>query len=175
MYTLTATDIHGVITEPTILRNARNDYGKAIRKQYESGEVKAKWSDVKSPEPRTDGISNTLTTVLKDNLLIEPSEEIEQMICQESGLLNPDGIGKTLRIAGGGGHYQRNTTINASSNPDQISRAALRFGESVHNGIAAAQRNGKGVFFGQSPTLLASDHKGPHLVIEEAKGGADDE
>lgn len=165
--------LHLVPTEPAVLRSARNDYGKEIRKQYEAGEITAKRSEMKTPEPRTDGISNTLTTVLKDNLIIEPTEEIEKAICDETGLLNPNEIGRTLRV-GGGGHYQRNTTINTSSKPED-SQTAVCFGESVRNGIAIAQRNGKGVFLGQSPTLLTTDYKGPHLVIEEAKGGADDE
>lgn len=29
------------------------------------------------------------------------------------------------------------------------------------------QRNGKGIFIGVSPTLIATDYKGPHLVIED--------
>lgn len=164
--------LHLAPTEPTALRSARNEYGKEIRKQYEAGEITAKRSEMKTPEPRTDGISNTLTTVLKDNLIIEPIEEIEKAICDETGLLNPNEIGRTLRVAGG--HYQRNTTINTSSKPED-SQTAVCFGESVRNGIAIAQRNGKGVFLGQSPALLTTDYKGPHLVIEEAKGGADDE
>lgn len=94
--------LHTAPSEPTALRNARNEYGKKIRKQYEAGETDAKWSEVKSPEPRTDGITNTLTTVLKDNLIIEPTEEIEEAICAEIGLLNPNEIGRTLRVAGGG-------------------------------------------------------------------------
>lgn len=93
--------LHLAPTEPAVLRSSRNEYGREIRKQYEAGEITAKRSEMKTPEPRPDGISNTLTTVLKDNLLIEPTEEIEKAICNETGLLNPNEIGRTLRVAGG--------------------------------------------------------------------------
>lgn len=33
------------------------------------------------------------------------------------------------------------------------------------------QRNGKGIFVGVSPTLIATDYKGPHLVIEDKEDG----
>ena len=54
-----------------ILRKVRTEYGKSIRKKYESGEIKEKRSDMSKFEPRSDGISNTLTTVLKDNYVME--------------------------------------------------------------------------------------------------------
>ena len=58
------------VTEPQVLRLVRNEYGKEIRKQYECGEVVESWSKMKQYEPRTDGISNTVSTVLKDNTLL---------------------------------------------------------------------------------------------------------
>ena len=57
--------------ESAILTPKRTEYGKAIRKQYESGAVKESRHNMTELEPRTDGISNTLTTVQKDNLLLE--------------------------------------------------------------------------------------------------------
>jgi DNA (cytosine-5)-methyltransferase 1 len=47
----------------------RTDYGKQIRKQYESGEVSAMRKEVSQLEPRSDGKTNTITTVQKDNLI----------------------------------------------------------------------------------------------------------
>jgi DNA (cytosine-5)-methyltransferase 1 len=58
------------ITEPQVLRQVRSEHGKKIRKQYESGEVVEPWCNMKQLEPRTDGISNTISTVLKDNYLL---------------------------------------------------------------------------------------------------------
>lgn len=49
----------------------RTDYGKAIRKDYESHMVYSKRKNMQQLEPRLDGITNTITTVLKDNLILE--------------------------------------------------------------------------------------------------------
>ena len=65
MFTLTAQDRHGV----AVLRPVRTKYGKEIRKAYENGEVEESRHNMTKLEPRQDGISNTITTVQKDNLL----------------------------------------------------------------------------------------------------------
>ena len=57
--------------ESAILTPKRTEYGKSIRKAYESGEIKESRHNMTELEPRTDGISNTLTTVQKDNLVLE--------------------------------------------------------------------------------------------------------
>lgn len=57
-----------------------------------------------------------------------------------------------------------------SGGGDKETQLPARFGEAVKSGIAQKQRNGNGTFFGICPTLLASDHKGPHLVIEDKEG-----
>lgn len=54
-----------------VLRPVRTEYGKAIRKAYELGEVEESRHNMTQLEPREDGISNTLTTVQKDNLLLD--------------------------------------------------------------------------------------------------------
>ena len=53
--------------EPNVLTPKRTEYGKAIRKAYEAGEVEESRRNMTEMVPRTDGICNTLTTVLKDN------------------------------------------------------------------------------------------------------------
>lgn len=60
-----------VIDEKAILTPKRTEYGKAIRKDYESGNIKESRHNMTQLEPRTDGIANTLTTVQKDNVLLE--------------------------------------------------------------------------------------------------------
>lgn len=60
------------VSEPNVLRQVRTEYGKEVRKAYESGEIDEKWGNMKQWEPRTDGVANTLSTVQKDNLLAEP-------------------------------------------------------------------------------------------------------
>lgn len=58
--------------QPAVLRQERTAYGKAIRKQYEAGLIQEKRSNMREFKPRPDGLSNTLTTVQKDNYLVEP-------------------------------------------------------------------------------------------------------
>lgn len=59
------------------MRYARNEYGKAIRKEYERGNKAATWAEIRSLEPRMDNIANTITTVQKDNLILEIVETNE--------------------------------------------------------------------------------------------------
>ena len=76
--TLTSVQKDNLVLEPAILTPRRTEYGKAIRKAYESGEVQESRHNMTELQPRDDGISNTLTTVQKDNLLLEPTVKIKQ-------------------------------------------------------------------------------------------------
>lgn len=49
----------------------RNEYAKAIRKQYELHQIFERRCNLKDYTVRTDGISNTLSTVEKDTYLVE--------------------------------------------------------------------------------------------------------
>ena len=60
-----------MITEPSILKYERTEYGKKIRNQYEKGEINERRSNMREFTTRTDGVSNTLTTVQKDNYLFD--------------------------------------------------------------------------------------------------------
>lgn len=60
------------ILEPQVMTPKRTDFGKAIRKQYEQGNIQMSRHDMTEFEPRQDGVSNTLTSVQKDNLVVEP-------------------------------------------------------------------------------------------------------
>lgn len=60
-----------IIQDPGVLRKVRTDFGKEIRKEYESGNLKMSRHEFTEYEKRSDGISNTLSTVQKDNLLDE--------------------------------------------------------------------------------------------------------
>lgn len=60
-----------VVVESKILRQERTEYGKQIRKAYESGEIQEKIGNMREFRPRPDEISNTLTSVDKDNYLLE--------------------------------------------------------------------------------------------------------
>lgn len=58
--------------EPVCMRYERSDKAKAIRKQYEAGEIKHGFRELSELHPRPDGKTNTLSTVGKDNLICEP-------------------------------------------------------------------------------------------------------
>ena len=70
--TITTVAKDNYVMEPQVLRAERTDYGKKIRKQYEAGEIYEKISNMREMMPRTDGISNTITTIQKDNYVMEP-------------------------------------------------------------------------------------------------------
>ena len=66
-----------MVLEAQVLTPRRTEYGKSIRKSYESGAVKESRHNMTQLEPRIDGICNTLTTVLKDNYVVEPNTIID--------------------------------------------------------------------------------------------------
>lgn len=72
-----------VIVEPNVLTQKRTEYGKQIRKQYENGEIEESWSNMKEFVPREDGICNTLSTVQKDNMLIDEGLRIRRLTPKE--------------------------------------------------------------------------------------------
>ena len=69
--TLTTVQKDNYLLESAVLRHERTEYGKQIRKAYENGEITEKRSNIRELSPRDDGITNTLTTVQKDNYLLE--------------------------------------------------------------------------------------------------------
>jgi len=71
--TLTSVQKDNLVLEPAILTPKRTEYGKAIRKDYENGKIQESRHNMTELQPRSDGISNTLTTVQKDNLLLTPN------------------------------------------------------------------------------------------------------
>lgn len=52
---------------PAILKYQRTEYAKQIRKDYESGRIKERRCNLREYTLRTDGCTNTITTVQKDN------------------------------------------------------------------------------------------------------------
>ena len=64
------------IAEPNVLRAERTEQCKQLRKQ--NGDKGMKFNDGnKQYSPRTDGISNTLSTITKDNMLAVPELRME--------------------------------------------------------------------------------------------------
>lgn len=68
---LTSVQKDNLVMERRVLTPKRTEYGKQIRKAYESGVIQESRHNMTELEPRRDNVSNTLTTVQKDNLLLE--------------------------------------------------------------------------------------------------------
>lgn len=86
---------------PAILKSERTDLGKSVRKQYERHEIKLKRQDMREWKPRKDGISNTITTVTKDNYMMEANNNNGKLITEEIATrlkLPKEYVGKRFRI-----------------------------------------------------------------------------
>lgn len=75
------------------LRMVRTEEGKRLRKAYEAGEVHHGYNEHREAEPRLDGVCNTITTVQKDNFLLESKlaneipEQFQKFIYEINGEL----------------------------------------------------------------------------------------
>lgn len=58
--------------EPNVLTPKRTEEAKRLRKDYENHRINIQRKYMQQLEPRTDGVSNTITSVQKDNILLEP-------------------------------------------------------------------------------------------------------
>lgn len=85
---LTSVQKDNLVMESQVLTPKRTEYGKQIRKAYESGQIQESRHNMTELEPRKDDVSNTLTTVQKDNLLLEkPQYRIRKLTTRECGRL----------------------------------------------------------------------------------------
>lgn len=85
---LTSVQKDNLVMESQVLTPKRTEYGKQIRKSYESGKIQESRHNMTELEPRQDNVSNTLTTVQKDNLLLEkPQYRIRKLTPRECGRL----------------------------------------------------------------------------------------
>lgn len=67
---LTSVQKDNLVVESQVLTPKRTEYGKQIRRLYESGMIKESRNNMTELEPRQDGVCNTLTTVQKDNMVL---------------------------------------------------------------------------------------------------------
>lgn len=85
---LTSAQKDNLVMESQVLTPKCTKYGKQIRKAYESGQIQESRHNMTELEPRQDNVSNTLTTVQKDNLLLEkPQYRIRKLTPRECGRL----------------------------------------------------------------------------------------
>lgn len=59
--------------DTSCLTPKRAEYGKSMRKAYEEGKIDEQRKNMQRLEPRTDGKTNCLTSVQKDNLILLPA------------------------------------------------------------------------------------------------------
>lgn len=58
------------------LKYQRTEYAKKIRKEYEAGLLKERRCNMREYTIRTDGLCNTITTVEKDNYILELNDKL---------------------------------------------------------------------------------------------------
>lgn len=158
MFTLTAQDLHGVI-----LRPERTEYGKSIRKEYESGNVEEKWGNMRTLQPRPDNISNTLTTVLKDNLLLEGKDITERERERETAITAEDSYNEK--------RYGEDAPLFPIAEATKTGIAVGRYGDAIN--IAYPESNTRRGRVGKeiAQSLLTGCSQ---VVICDKKGGEND-
>lgn len=86
---------------PQVMRPERTEFGKSVRKKYERHELGLKRQDMRIWRPRKDGVSNCITTLTKDNIMIEQKRNKGKLITEEVAAklkLPKEYIGKRFRI-----------------------------------------------------------------------------
>ena len=98
-----------LIGEPVCMRYERSERAKQLRKDYESGAIKHGYHEYHELQPRTDGKSNTLSTVQKDNPICVPvrcftlpREDGVQTESKQYRVYETSGKSTTLCAEGGG-------------------------------------------------------------------------
>lgn len=171
------------VAEPTILTPKRTEYGKAIRKDYEAGLHKESRHNFTQLEPKQEPTSNTITTVQKDNMLIEPRifdmynhNEIKTGIC---GTITANGntssthcgtFGIVEPIIVDDIYNNREPRKYGETAPTLRSeRQGLKVVEQSYVGVGVHPISKKLEFDGyhdtNCPTLLATDYKAPKTIL----------
>lgn len=158
------------VAEPQVLTPKRTEYGKAMRKDYETGAIKESRHNMTQLEPRTDGVSNTITTVQKDNLLVEPK------IIQMPRGFNDGAILENCPSITSNSWQQNNFLIepgelsdNATKRLNDICIESEKeiIGISVHPNSRKLEFKGAESITAISPALRATDYKCLHAVWEQ--------
>lgn len=126
--------------EPNVLTPKRTEYGKKVRKAYENGEIQESRHNMTEMQPREDGISNTITTVQKDNLLVEPKIIQVCNILEEKGFINPqrgrvysaEGISPTINTFQGGGKETKIVTYTRDKKGKVVNRRLVDVANTIH-------------------------------------------
>lgn len=69
--TITTVEKDNMVLDAKCLRMVRTEEGRELRKAYEAHEIKHGFNEYREAEPRPDDCANTLTSVNKDNNIVE--------------------------------------------------------------------------------------------------------
>lgn len=139
--------------EPQVLTPKRTEEGKRLRKDYESGKIKKQRKEMQELEPRTDGVTNTLTTAQKDNYVAIPANTKEGVIeCEVGGVIDisyPSSSTRRGRVQDGGTDSPA-VTCGVEHTHARIEEKTIKFngaefheGDGLYTGASEAfQRNG---------------------------------
>lgn len=129
--------------ETAILQPKRTEYGKKFRKEYEEGKIKR--GLVQQLEPRVDGKTNTITSVHKDNLVIQlnPSKESngvqpyqQNRVYDVNGIspaLNTDGRSHAVQITLTSKNKRLKKTIDENNLKNGEVKAIDIYNQSIHD------------------------------------------
>jgi DNA (cytosine-5)-methyltransferase 1 len=87
-----------MIIDAQAIRMVRTEEGKKLRKQYEHHEIEHGFNEHREMELRTDGVSNTLSTVQKDNYICEVKRvgNLSDTKTQSRTVYDSEGLSPTL-------------------------------------------------------------------------------
>lgn len=167
------------ITEPNVLTPKRTEYGKAMRKDYEAGNIQESRHNMTRLEPRTDGVSNTITTVQKDNLPAEPiliggigEVSFGKQWRQGNRIYDSNGIAMCLMAQAignaGGNSYLYKVEESEEERLNDVCKETKKeiIGISVNPNSRKLEFKGAKSISPICPTLRATDYKSPHTVWE---------
>ena len=167
------------IAEPNVLTPKRTEYGKAMRKDYEAGNIQESRHNMTRLEPRTDGVSNTITTVQKDNLLVEPrliggigEVSFGKQWRQGNRIYDSNGIAMCLMAQAienaGGNSYLYKVEESEEERLNDVCKETEKeiIGISVNPNSRKLEFKGAKSISPICPTLRATDYKSPHTVWE---------
>jgi DNA-cytosine methyltransferase len=167
------------IAEPNVLTPKRTEYGKAMRKDYEAGNIQESRHNMTRLEPRTDGVSNTITTVQKDNLLVEPrliggigEVSFGKQWRQGNRIYDSNGIAMCLMAQAienaGGNSYLYKVEESEEERLNDVCKETKKeiIGISVNPNSRKLEFKGAKSISPICPTLRATDYKSPHTVWE---------
>ena len=150
------------------MRYERSDEAKKVRKQYEAGEIRHGFHELSELHPRTDGKTNTLSTVLKDNPICEPVRvgslpRPNGELSQSQAFRVYDIEGKSVNLTSGGGQGNRIYSVEGKA----VSQTATSGGMGSNTGLYAVPVE----FENNIPVKAMSYADGKTYQVYEVKRG----